>query len=130
MRVVQSLMFCVLFYRSVLSLCPFSSGHCVVDLLTANYPFGIFKHLLLVTIVLSIYPLLITTLVYFKHLLLVVIVLSIYPQLITSLVSFKHLLLVAIVLSIYPLLIIPLVYSKIITSGHCVVDLPTLPTVY
>jgi hypothetical protein len=29
-----------------------TSGYCVVDLLTVNYPFGIFKHLLLVDIVL------------------------------------------------------------------------------
>jgi hypothetical protein len=55
--------------------------------MTANYPFGIFKHLLLVDIVLSIYPLLITALVSFKHLLLVAIVLSIYWLLITPLVS-------------------------------------------
>jgi hypothetical protein len=59
-------------------------GHCFVDLLTANYPFGIFKHLLLVDIVLSIYWLLITPLVSFKHLLLEVIVLSIYSLLITA----------------------------------------------
>jgi hypothetical protein len=68
---------------------------CVVDLPTANYPFGIFKHLLLVDIVLSIYPLFITALVSFKHLLLVAIMLSIYPLLI-PLLSLKHLLLVAI----------------------------------
>jgi hypothetical protein len=60
---------------------------CVVDLLTANYRFVIFKHLLLVAIVLSIYWLLITPLVSFKHLLLVDIVLSIYPLLITTLAS-------------------------------------------
>jgi hypothetical protein len=40
-----------------------TSGHCVVDLLTASYRFAIFKHLLLVAIVLSIYSLLITALV-------------------------------------------------------------------
>jgi hypothetical protein len=44
-----------------------TSGHCVVDLPTANYRFGIFKHLLLVDIVLLIYPLLITALVSFYN---------------------------------------------------------------
>ena len=57
------------------------------DLPTAYYPFDILKHVLLMYIVLSIYPLIITLLVYFNHLLLADIVLSIYPLLITALVS-------------------------------------------
>ena len=85
----------------------------VVELPIANYRFGIFKHLLLVDIVLSIYPLLITPLVS----LIVAIVLSIYPLLITPLVSFKHLLIVAIVLSNYHFGI----FQTFINSAHCVV---------
>ena len=63
-----------------------TSGHCVVELPIANYRFGIFKHVLLVDIVLLIYPILITPLVSFKHLI-VAIVLSIYQLLINPLVS-------------------------------------------
>ena len=74
---------------------------------------------------LSIYQLLINPLVSFKHLLLVDIVLSIYPLLITALVSFKHLLLVAIVLLIYPAYQSFGIFQTFITSGHCVVELPT-----
>ena len=54
--------------------------------------------------------------------------LSIYPLLITLLVYFKHLLIVDIVLLIYPAYQSFGIFQTFITSGHCVVDLPT--TIY
>jgi hypothetical protein len=51
--------------------------------------------------------------------------LSIYPLLITTLVFFKNLLLVAIVLLIYPAYQSFGIFQTFITSGHCVVELPT-----
>jgi hypothetical protein len=130
-----------------LSLCPFASGHCVVDLPTAYCPFGIFKHLLLVDIVMSIYPLLIAPLVssniYYKwtlccrftHCLLPLWYLQAFVtsghcdvDLPTAYCPFgisKHLLLVAIVLWIYPDTNLFGIIQTFITNGHCLVNLPT-----
>jgi hypothetical protein len=56
----------------------------------------------------------------------VTIVLSIYSLLITALVSFKHLLLVAICVADLPTANYPFgILQTFITSGHCVVDLLT-----
>ena len=55
--VARSLVLCVCFVDHCLSFCPFSFGHCVVcssSIYDSDYPFGIFKLFLLLTIVLSV----------------------------------------------------------------------------